>query len=120
MSDTRLHNQRGEYTLNQGQFQDTILNYTTAPYKRISSTNVYPDLGIQLGQRPVNTLSYNPIETENYLYGIHSTDLTQNTSPYKNFRPRPKCHEWKPFFERTPVIMPEPLVVLKHQRPEKP
>jgi len=120
MSDTRLKNGIREYKLQNRQFQEHILRYQTNSNKVYSKHNDFPCFGIQPGYRPNETLSYNPTETENYIYGIRSTDLTANVSPYENFKPKEKPQRSISFFERTPVIMPQPLVVLKNQRPYRP
>ena len=61
-----------------------------------------------------NTLSNNPIEIESSLFGINSTNLVQ---PQKPVKPDLKTIPMRQFFQRTPMIMPTPLVMEDNQRP---
>lgn len=63
---------------------------------------------------PRDVISYNPIETESYLFGINSTNLEVVKLPFIS-QPKNVC--FKSFFTRQSTVVPEPLVVDKFQRP---
>ena len=63
---------------------------------------------------PRDTLSNNPVEIESALFGINSTNLVEPQPPVKA---QLKSIPVKQFFQRTPLIMPKPLVIEHNQRP---
>jgi hypothetical protein len=73
-----------------------------------------PSLGIMPSHMPLNTLSHNPVDIETYLRGIGSTNLV---NAQKEIVPDFKNIDSINFFDRIPMIMPEPLIVHKNQRP---
>ena len=87
-------------------------------YKCISKNSAFPGLGINM---PMMTngynngiLSQNASDIESTLFGIGSTNLVKQQPPVK---PRLKTIPMKQFFQRTPMIMPKPLVIEHNQRP---
>ena len=59
-------------------------------------------------------LSNNPIEIESFLFGINSTNLVNPQPPPK---PQLKKLNTLSYFDRIPVLMPEPLAIRHNQRP---
>ncbi len=115
MADTRSNNTPGNYCLQQR-------GYTLArdykSYKNSAFGHAYdpamPCIGIIPSHMPRNTLSTNPVEIESRLFGINSTNLV---SPQAPVIPQLKTIKEKSWFERTPMIMPKPLVIEAKQRP---
>lgn len=115
MSSTRNKNTRENYCLEQRDYS-LASNYTqfeNSSYGRAYS-NAIPCVGITPSHMPRDTLSYNPIEIENYLKGIGSTNLVYNVEPTN---PKLKSISSVSYFDRIPLIMPEPLVIETNQRP---
>lgn len=113
MSSTRLKNQKGEYRLQQHVNQDIYINRIN-DMKRVAKTNVFPQKGINVGFMPNQTLSYNPIDIENDLFGIRSTDLVNERQPNN---PSLKSLPDGQFYTPLETYLPEPLVIEKNQRP---
>ena len=114
MASTRNKNTRNDYILEKRMNQQ-LLQYNQ--FKNSAYGESYQANFMCLGgvpNLPRNVLSHNPIETENYLFGINSTNLEVAKLPFKN---EPKTVCFKSFYERHPTIIPEPLVVDKNQRP---
>jgi hypothetical protein len=115
MASTRNKNTIGNYVLEQIQ--------TTRPaqwrlYENGANGYAYdtrlPGNGLNPGQFPVTTLSYNSPDIESFLFGINSTNLVNPAPP---LTPQLKCLSTANVFETQPIIMPIPLVVPKKQRP---
>ena len=115
MSSTRNNNTRENYKLEQN-INSSFYNYTE--YKHSSYGLAYnvaiPSLGIMPSHMPLNTLSHNPVDIETYLRGIGSTNLVDTQ---KEIVPDLKNIDIISFFDRIPMIIPEPLIVHKNQRP---
>jgi hypothetical protein len=115
MASTRNRNTPGNYCLEQRQYQDSA-NYTLYPnsqYGAAYNTRL-PGNGLLPGQIPWNKLSYNAADTESFLFGINSTNLV---NPAPCFVPEITKLESTNIYENNPVLMPEPLVMEKNQRP---
>lgn len=115
MASTRNLNTIGNYNLEQRQYRDmeTYTLYPNSQYGAAYST-MLPGNGVNPGQVPWNKLSNNAVQIESFLFGINSTNLVKPQAPLV---PELKKLETANFFERTPVFIPEPLVVEKSQRP---
>ena len=61
-----------------------------------------------------NVFSNNPIEIESALFGINANNLVD---PQKPVNPELKSIQFKSFFERIPLIMPNPLSLENPHRP---
>ena len=115
MTSTRNRNTRGNYCLEQKQYQNSS-NYTLYPnsqYGAAYNTRL-PGNGLLPAQIPWNKLSYNAADTESFLLGINSTNLV---NPAPCFVPEITKLDSTNIFEKEPVFMPEPLVMEKNQRP---
>lgn len=113
MSSTRLKNEKGEHTLQQYINHDIYINRIN-DMKRVAKTNVLPQKGINVGFMPNQTLSHNPIDIENDLFGIRSTDLVNERRPTT---PALKTLPEGQFYTPLETFLPEPLVIEKNQRP---
>lgn len=115
MASTRNNNTPGNYCLQQKQFaQNTQYTlYPNSQYGNAYDTKL-PGIGVNPGQIPWNQLSYNPVEIESSLFGINSTNLV---NPQSVVQPELRKLTSANFFEKSPIILPNPLVVEKNQRP---
>jgi hypothetical protein len=116
MASTRNINTPINYRLEQRQYKEHE-NYTTFKY---SQYGVNPDTrfagnGLNPGQISWTELSNNAPQIESFLFGINSTNLV---NPQKTpFVPEIKCLDSFNIYEKSPVLIPEPLVIEKNQRP---
>ena len=78
MASTRNVNTLGNYDLEQQQYRqfEQYTLYTNSQYGAAYNTNL-PGNGLLPAQIPWNKLSYNPADTESFLFGINSTNLIQ-------------------------------------------
>ena len=115
MASTRNNNTKGNYCLQQRSYTDASQynSYIHSQWGQ-ASKNAIPCLGITPSHMPWNTLSNNPVDIESDLFGINSTNLVEPQAPVQ---PQLKNIPMIPYFDRSPVIMPEKLVVEKNQRP---
>jgi hypothetical protein len=111
MASTRNKNTHGDYSLEQQRYKAHEY-YMTHPNS--VGTVYYPGNGL-LGQScPSTCLTFNAIHIESYLRGIGTTNLVQQkTIPKPEFYHLPSLD----ICERIPMIIPEPLQILSHQRP---
>lgn len=115
MASTRNKNTIGNYNLQQRQYKDMERYelYPNSQYGAAYDTKL-PGNGINPGQVPWNQLSENAVQIESFLFGINSTNLVQ---PQPCLVPELKYLETANIFEKSRVIIPEPLAVEKFQRP---
>jgi len=73
-----------------------------------------PCMGIMPSQMPRELFSRNSIDIESALFGINSTNLVETQKPVV---PQLKTLPNVSFFGQMKLIMPDPLVVEKFQRP---
>lgn len=115
MASTRNRNTPGNYNLEQRQYHESS-NYTLYPnsqYGAAYNTRL-PGNGLLPAQIPWNKLSYNAADTESFLFGINSTNLV---NPAPCFVPEITKLSSANIFEKNAILMPEPLVIEKNQRP---
>jgi len=115
MASTRNKNTPGNYCLDQKQYTDSSAwtLYANGAYGQAYDTRLAGN-GLNPGQLPWTTLSYNPADIESFLFGINSTNLV---NPAPCLTPELKCLKTANIFKMPDVIMPVPLVVSKSQRP---
>ena len=115
MASTRNKNTPGNYCLDQKQYTD---NSAWTLYKNGAHGQAYDTrlagTGLNPGQLPWTTLSYNPADIESFLFGINSTNLV---NPAPTLTPELKCLKSANVFKMPNIIMPVPLTVPKGQRP---
>jgi len=115
MASTRNINTKGNYSLEQRdyrQYENYVL-YPNSQYGFAYNTRL-PGNGLLPGQIPCNKLSYNPIDTESFLFGINSTNLVK---PMPCFVPEISKIETTNIYEKSNIFIPEPLVIENNQRP---
>jgi hypothetical protein len=113
MSSTRNINTRGNYDLQQRQFNESkqYSLYVNSPYGEAYHTNM-AGIGLLQGYTPSNKLSANPIETESFLFGINSTNLV---NPAPSFQAEPLFPSYVNLYKPNSIIMPNPLVIEKNR-----
>ena len=115
MASTRSINNPANYCLEQRQ-NKLIKNYQL--YENSSNGSPYnpaiPSLGYMPSHMNSNVFSQNSVEIESSLFGINSTNLVEQQKP---IIPELKNIQFKSYFETLPLIMPNPLVLEKNQRP---
>lgn len=117
MTSTRNKNTPGNYCLSQRDYDHSrqYVMYENSAYGYAYDTKM-PGNGLNPGQFPVSTLSENPINIESFLWGINSVNLT-NTNPNPVIIPELKCLPSVNLYKNVPTLMPDPMVILKKQRP---
>ena len=115
MASTRNKNTPGNYCLEQREYNhsEQYTLYKNSQYGEAYNTKLAGN-GLNPGQMPWNTLSYNAPDVESFLLGINSTNLV---TPAPVFVPELKCLKSANVFEKGPTFIPEPLVIEKNQRP---
>ena len=115
MASTRNKNTPGNYCLDQRQnvgIESWQLYHNGA--NGFAYDTRLPGNGLNPGQMPWSTLSYNPADIESFLFGINSTNLVKPAGP---LTPELKCLQTANVFESATVIMPVPQAIPKYQRP---
>jgi hypothetical protein len=115
MASTRNKNQQGDY--NAEQFMNTSIDtYATfinsAPAE--AYTNYLAGDGLLAGKNARNTLCHNYTDVESQLFGIGTTNLV---NPKSHVTPELKPLQSLSIINRLPILVPEPLIVDKNQRP---
>ncbi len=115
MASTRNRNTPGNYHLEQKQYQQSSIYtlYPNSQYGAAYNTRL-PGNGLLPAQIPWNKLSYNAPDTESFLFGINSTNLV---NPAPCFVPEIANLDSANVFVKGSILMPEPLVMEKNQRP---
>ena len=115
MASTRNINTPGDYCLQQREFalSETYTLYPNSQYGAAYKTQL-PGTGLLPGQVPGNKLSNNAIDIESFLFGVNSTNLV---NPAPVFVPELTKLCQANIYKPSPTYMPEPLVILKDQRP---
>ena len=113
MSSTRNINTPGNYKLEEHKnFQCEQYNL----YPNSASGEAYNQklagIGLLPGQVPWTQLSYNPVNTESFLFGINSTNLVK---PEHVFVSEPKPITYENLYQPKPVYMPVPLVIERNR-----
>lgn len=97
---------------------DSIMNNRLDPLRRFSDKNMLPYSGINIGMMPSSTLSSNPTEIENELYGLYLSNGKYQIKERKRcITPRIKKLQEIEFYGKPSVFLPEPLVIENNQRP---
>lgn len=115
MASTRNKNTCSNYCLEQ-RITTQSLKYTE--YRNGASGAAYspaiPCMGIMPSHMPREVFSRNSVDIESALFGINSTNLVETQKPVvPQMTQLPEIS----FFGRMQLIMPDPLVVEKFQRP---
>lgn len=115
MASTRNKNTCSNYCLEQ-RMTTQSLNYIE--YRNGAAGAAYspaiPCVGITPSQMPRDVFSKNSIDIESALFGINSTNLVETQKPVvPHLTKLPEVS----FFGRMQLVMPDPLVIEKSQRP---
>ena len=115
MASTRNKNMPSDYCLQQRSFT-LASNYTGYQHSSYGAPNnvAIPCVGITPSHMSYDAFSQNGIEIESRLRGINSTNLV---NPQQPVTPQLLPLQFKSFFSRIPLIMPEPLRIEGNQRP---
>ena len=116
MASTRNKNTYGNYCLEEKQYSQNAQYtlYANSQYGEAYNTCLAGN-GLNPGQMPWNTMSNNAADIENFLFGINSTNLVNNSPP--TLLPQLKQLNSVNLYEKSVVFVPEPLTIEKHQRP---
>ena len=115
MASTRNINTRGNYCLQQRQYQESEkhLLYQNSAGGFAYDTRL-PGDGLLPGQIPNSKLSQNSINIESFLFGINSTNLV---NPQPILVPELNNLQSANIYNKEKTLMPEPLIVDKYKRP---
>jgi hypothetical protein len=115
MASTRNKNTQGNYQSEQWSLDQTRnwIAYEHASNGRAIQTHL-PGNGLLVGRVANTELSKNPADIESHLYGIGSTNLV---TPYE--QPTPLINQIPSLniASKTPLFMPDPLIIEPNQRP---
>jgi len=112
MASTRFRNAPGDYKI-QERNKATAREWVTYDYK--TNASILPNAGINMGRIPAYLLSNNQADVDSFLKGTYFNNLDD---PKRGFTPRIKKVREVSYFEKDPVLMPEPLIVERNQGPE--
>ena len=113
MSSTSSKNTPGNYRLEQN-INDNFGTYCTYVNYGVPSQTNFPGNGLLTGRMAPSDLAYNGRDVESFLWGIGSTNLVEARTPTT---PQIKQLQSLNIIDRIPIMVPEPLVVKKDQRP---
>jgi len=115
MASTRNRNSEGDYIAEQriNQQIDTYATFiNSAPGEAF--TNHLAGDGLLMGKNARSTLCNNYTDMESQLFGIGSTNLV---NPKSHISPDFRYIQSLNVIDRLPVLIPEPLIIQKNQRP---
>lgn len=113
MACTRNRNTKLNYAVEKQKSKNTenyMLQNTRPPEIFLAGNGL-----ISNGRIAGSELAYNPVDIETFLFGIGSTNL-EAPAPLILI-PKPKMLRTADLFEKREIIMPDPLVVERNQRP---
>jgi len=113
MASTRNKNTPGNYLLEQRQLS-SICAYNEYKLAARPVDTYFPGNGLLAGRGAPTNLSENACDIETQLFGIGSTNLV---NPKEFIRPDITPLKSLNIIDKLPVLIPEPLVVEKYQRP---
>ena len=112
MASTRNKNTSNDYRLEQYN-NDVRANYIMS-YGGENDIQMAGN-GLIQGRIFANKLSHNSVDIESFLRGINSTNLV---NPTPLFEPQLRSPlPTRNMFQTQPIVMPEPLIIEKNQRP---
>jgi hypothetical protein len=115
MASTRNKNTTGNFVAERSINNNTVDYFTNNSYSfGTPLTTYYPGDGLLHGRVASENLAHNNIDIETQLFGIGSTNLVK---PKINQYPELKPIQSLSIIDRIPIIIPEPLIIHKDQRP---
>jgi hypothetical protein len=112
MSSTRNKNTVGNYEREQDE-KHNLRRYEMYVGFVNNDNPCFAGNGLLAGHYPYNTLATNSSDVESELFGISSTNLV---NPRSAFIPEPTQMKTLSIMYKTPVLLPEPLVIERGQR----
>jgi len=113
MASTRSKNTPGDYKLEQRNNTEIASYSEYKSYGQPTQTN-FPGNGLLTGRIASENLSANSCDIESELFGIGSTNLETPRAPYGG---ELKSIQSLNIIKKSPLMIPEQLVVEKNQRP---
>lgn len=113
MASTRNKNTTSDYQLQQFEFQK-LRDYDSYLGKVVNTNTCLPGNGLLAGKMPSMTLSRNYTNIESDLFGIGSTNLVTSKPPVIPIFKTVRCLD---IYDKDKVLMPQPLIIEKYQRP---
>jgi hypothetical protein len=115
MASTRNLNTPGDYKMEQKSFKDKMDYLTDKNNNYGTPKDIYfAGNGLLMGRIASESLSNNYCDVESFLRGIGSTNLVD---PVSEVKPEIRPYQSLSIMNRVSMIMPEPLTVMKNQRP---
>jgi hypothetical protein len=114
MASTRNKNTRNNYALELNKSIHTQEYLLTGDYAQSTAT-ACPGNGLGVAHIPRSQMSNNPVEIENFLFGIGSSDLTKDV-PVLNADL--KCLPTHDIFTKAPTVVSQKFVSNNTQRPQ--
>lgn len=115
MASTRSKNNDGDYTLEQLS-NTNMCDYLTSQKNNYGNpiNTYFAGDGLLQGRIAPRNLSGNPCDIESQLFGIGTSNMVKPKAPVN-----PNIHNVKSLnvIDKLPVMVPEPLIVEKGQRP---
>jgi hypothetical protein len=115
MASTRNRNTAGNYAAEQSGIQTAhnYYSYETSPHYAVPAETYFPGNGLVGMKSAHRNLSDNYSDVESFLFGIGSTNLV---SPKSDPTPEIRQHKSLNIIDKTPLIIPDQLVVQPNQR----
>jgi hypothetical protein len=116
MASTRNNNTQGNYNLQQKAYGNSreYIRYENS-YTGRAYNVAMPAIGYNPSRMPSDNFSHNPVEIENFLLGINSTNLVNPAK--EKITPELKSLPTYSYFDRIQMQLPNPLVIEQRQRP---
>lgn len=116
MASTRNLNTPDDYSMKQKQYRDK-LNYLTDKQNGfgVPKDSYFAGDGLLMGRIASENLDFNSCDIESQLFGIGSTNLV---NPKINVQPDTRFMQSLSIMDKTPLVMPDPLIVQNNQRPQ--
>lgn len=115
MASTRNKNDKGNYIAEEkGRQCQRLYSIYENQGNGKAFTNNHAGDGLLFGKMGPSSLSYNYTDIDSYLKGIGSTNLV---SPMSEIKPKLKELESLSVINRIPLVMPNPMKIVKYQRP---
>jgi hypothetical protein len=112
MASTRNKNSKEDYNLEKYRNRNFV-DYQEYKYSRHNYDPKYPGFGLTPTQMAGKDISHNYVTIESQLWGIGASDLENKREQQT---PDNKALNEHTIIDKTPVLLPDPLVVQKYQR----
>jgi hypothetical protein len=115
MASTRNLNNPADYSMEQKKYSDR-LDYLTNRQNMYGAPKQshFAGDGLLMGRMAAENLDFNACNVESFLFGIGSTNLV---NPKGEVKPDSRYIQSLSIMDKTALVMPDPLIVQKNQRP---